>query len=228
MGVREPAARNPVLRDLRRAAHGTCRSSPPPCAAWRAGRSGGRCRSSGRRPGDVEPLGVSHEQPERRVLLLAERQPALLCPRPCGMARSLSVAGLAANGDFRERRLEAICRCVVILAHAGRVALRAHEVPVLVQLRPVQHVGVVDALVRIEMKPALSARLRGRVSQARGSACTRPSGNSTRYCCSGSSPNVYFTSKVASLPSGPSVSTMNLPSRRTCARTRRNNRNALR
>ena len=52
----------------------------------------------------------------------------------------------------------------------------------------------------------------GAVSQASDSAWMRPSGNSTRYCCKGSRPKVYFTSKAASLPSGPSVSTMNLPS----------------
>ena len=45
------------------------------------------------------------------------------------------------------------------------------------------------------------------------SACRRPPGSSIRYCCSGSTPNVYLISKSAGLPSGPSVRTKNLPSR---------------
>ena len=45
------------------------------------------------------------------------------------------------------------------------------------------------------------------------SACRRPPGSSIRYCCSGVTPKVYLISKSASLPSGPSVLTKNLPSR---------------
>src|SRR5262245_64425754 len=44
-------------------------------------------------------------------------------------------------------------------------------------------------------------------------ACRRPPGSSTRYCCSGLTPKVYLISKSAGLPSGPSVRTMNRPSR---------------
>ena len=64
---------------------------------------------------------------------------------------------LAAHADLREARGKAIVGRVIVLAHAGRMALRAHEVPVLVQLGPVQNVVVLDLLVRIEMKPALAA-----------------------------------------------------------------------
>ena len=46
------------------------------------------------------------------------------------------------------------------------------------------------------------------------SAWSLPPGSSTRYCWSGATPNAYLTSKSAGLPSGPSVRTMNLPSRR--------------
>jgi hypothetical protein len=46
------------------------------------------------------------------------------------------------------------------------------------------------------------------------SACSRPPGISTRYCCSGVTPKVYLISKSAGLPSGPSVLTKNRPSRR--------------
>ena len=67
------------------------------------------------------------------------------------------MAGLAADADLGEGGGETIGCCIVILAHAGRVALRAHEIPVLVQLGPMQGVVVLDLLVRIEMKPALSA-----------------------------------------------------------------------
>src|SRR5262249_20437166 len=44
-------------------------------------------------------------------------------------------------------------------AHAGRVAPGAHEVPVLVQLGPMQDVVVLNLLVRIEVKPPLPALL---------------------------------------------------------------------
>jgi hypothetical protein len=67
------------------------------------------------------------------------------------------VAGLAADADLGPGGGEAVRRGVVILAHAGRMALRAHEIPILVQLGPVQDVVVLDVLVRIEMKPALAA-----------------------------------------------------------------------
>ena len=69
------------------------------------------------------------------------------------------MAGLTAHADLGPAGGEAVIRRVVILAHAGRVALRAHEIPVLVQLGPVQHVVVLDLLARIEMEPALPALL---------------------------------------------------------------------
>ncbi len=50
-----------------------------------------------------------------------------------------------------------VFRRVVVLAHAGRVALGAHEIPVLVELRPVQDVVVADFFIGIEVEPALSA-----------------------------------------------------------------------
>ncbi|WP_319325864.1 hypothetical protein [Bradyrhizobium sp.] len=39
------------------------------------------------------------------------------------------------------------------------MALRTHEIPVLVQLRPVQGIVAGDGVVRVEMKPALTALL---------------------------------------------------------------------
>ena len=67
------------------------------------------------------------------------------------------MAGLAADADLRERCGKAIGRRIVVLAHAGRMTFGAHEVPVLVQLGPVQDVVVTDLLVRIEVEPALAA-----------------------------------------------------------------------
>jgi hypothetical protein len=75
------------------------------------------------------------------------------------MTGSGAVAPLAAHVDFREgRRVAVVCR-VIILAQAGRMALCAHEIPILIQLRPVQHIVMADLLVGIEMKPALAALL---------------------------------------------------------------------
>ena len=92
-----------------------------------------------------------------RVVNLAEGPPAFLIARPGDVTRSLAVACLAANADLRKSRGKSVVHRIVILAHAGRVALRAHEVPVLVQLCPMQNVIVPDLLVRIEMEPALAA-----------------------------------------------------------------------
>ena len=79
--------------------------------------------------------------------------------RPADMARSGAVAGLAAHVDLRKRgRIAIVCR-IIILAHAGRMALRAHKIPILVQLGPVQNIVVLDLLVRVEMEPAVTSLL---------------------------------------------------------------------
>ena len=64
---------------------------------------------------------------------------------------------LATDADFRKTRGEAVVGRVVVLAHAGRMAFGAHEIPILVQLGPVQDIVVLDLLVRVEMEPALAA-----------------------------------------------------------------------
>jgi hypothetical protein len=69
------------------------------------------------------------------------------------------MAGFATHADFRKARGKTIVSRIIVLAHAGRVALGAHEIPVLVQLGPMQDVVVFDLLVRIEMEPALAALL---------------------------------------------------------------------
>ena len=109
------------------------------------------------RPDDTVAFVEPDQQTFARVIALAERPPALLRPGPADVPRALSMTRLAAHADFREARGEAVGRRVVVLAHAGRMALRAHEIPVLVQPGPVQHVVVLDLLVRIEMEPALAA-----------------------------------------------------------------------
>ena len=67
------------------------------------------------------------------------------------------MTGLAADADLGPGGVKAVGVSVVILAHAGRVALGAHEVPILIELGPMQHVVVADVFVGIEMEPALAA-----------------------------------------------------------------------
>ena len=59
---------------------------------------------------------------------------------------------------------------VVVLPHVGRVTLGTHVIPVLLRARPVERIRVRDPLVRVEMEPALAARLlRPRVPRERES-----------------------------------------------------------
>src|SRR5215211_5127975 len=108
-------------------------------------------------PGDIAALIETNQQSPGRVIIPAERPPALLRSRPADVTRALAVAGLAADADLREARGKAVVRRVVVLAHAGGVALGAHEVPVLVQPGPMQDVVVLDLFVRVEVEPALAA-----------------------------------------------------------------------
>src|SRR5262245_26476337 len=157
MRVRKPAARYPVLG-----------KTSAPRVTQAAGldllaherRREVALRLSGRRvaaPHDIAPLVEPDGEPHLRVVALAERPPALLRARPADVPGPSSVTRLAAHADLREGRGEAVVDGVVVLAHAGRVALRAHEIPVLVQLGPVQDVVVPDLLVGIEVEPALAA-----------------------------------------------------------------------
>src|SRR5262245_50326821 len=80
------------------------------------------------------------------------------------MARALSVARLTPDADLGKVRSEGVVRRVVILRDPGRVTLRTHEVPVLIQPGPMQDVIVPDRLVGVEVEPALAAFiLRSRV-----------------------------------------------------------------
>ena len=80
--------------------------------------------------------------------------------RPVDMPARRSVAGLAADADLGKAGIETIRGRVIILAQRGGMALRAHEVPVLLRARPVQRIGGRDHLVRIEVEPALAALAR--------------------------------------------------------------------
>src|SRR5208282_6346724 len=88
---------------------------------------------------------------------LTVRAPAGIFARPGHMRGTLSVAGFAADADLGPFRGERVFRRVVILAHAGRVTFGAHEIPVLVELRPMQDVVMPHLLVGVEVEPALTA-----------------------------------------------------------------------
>ena len=133
-----------------RGGHGTGRRSRPPCATSAGGTLRTRdCRSSDR-SARRHPVRSSKRttSPLAGSSLLCERPPAFLRVCPGDVARSLAVAGLAADADLGPGGGEAIAWRVVILAHAGRVALGAHEVPVLVEPGPMQNVVVADLLIR--------------------------------------------------------------------------------
>jgi hypothetical protein len=55
--------------------------------------------------------------------------------------------------------VEAVVGRIVVFLQVRRMALGAHVIPVLAGARPVEHVTMVDVLVRIEMEPALATFL---------------------------------------------------------------------
>lgn len=75
------------------------------------------------------------------------------------MARALAMARLATDADLGKMRGKAIMHSVIILVHICRMAFGAHEVPVLIQLGPMQNIVMSDPFVWIEMEPALAALL---------------------------------------------------------------------
>ena len=104
------------------------------------------------------PLGEADDEARLPLRLLPPR-PGL--PRPVHVARALPVARLAGHVHLGEGREETVLVEPVALAQVRGVALGALAVPVLRELRPVQHVAVVHALARVEVEPALPALLRG-------------------------------------------------------------------
>src|SRR6516165_8282132 len=157
MRVRKPPPRNPVLGEL--AATGMAKPAGLDLLAQQRRRevAGGVSRLRVAPPDDIAPFVEANDEALLWVVVFAEGPPALLGARPGDVSGALAMAGLAADADLGPGAGEAVIRRVVILAHAGRVALRAHEIPVLVELGPMQHVVVLDLLVRMEMEPPLSA-----------------------------------------------------------------------
>ena len=106
-------------------------------------------------PGNARALIETRQKP-LGVVFLGEGRPVL---GPRHMTRAPPVTCLAADADLFPGGGEAVCGGIVILGDAGGVTLGAHEVPILVQLGPVQRVVVANVLVGIEMEPALAALL---------------------------------------------------------------------
>ena len=63
---------------------------------------------------------------------------------------------LASDTNFLKSRGETVFRGIIVLVHSRGVTLSAHEIPVLVQLCPMQHIIVPNSLVRIKVKPSLT------------------------------------------------------------------------
>ena len=156
MRVRQPLAGDPILRD--RPAAGVAEAAGLDLLAQDRRRRGapGVAGRSVDRPAGVLAL-VEIDDQAFGVAGLVVRAPAGMGVRPGDMRRALAVAGLAADADLGPCGGEGVLCRVVVLAHAGRVAFGAHEVPVLVEPGPVQDVVMADRLVRIERKPALPA-----------------------------------------------------------------------
>src|SRR5680860_420706 len=124
----------------------------------RAARGPGRLGIA--RPGDAGALVEAREQ-ALGVVVRSKQQPALC---PSDMRGALAVTRLAADADLLPGGVEAIGLRIVILGDAGGVTLGAHEVPVLVQLGPMERIVMADMLIGVEMEPALAAlRLRAAV-----------------------------------------------------------------
>ena len=101
----------------------------------------------------VERNGQSHARVGRRLVL-----------RPRDVCGTRPVTAFASDGKVAPRGRVCAVRRVVLLAHVDRVAIRAHEVPVLLAPGPVQSIAMVDPVVWIEVEPALTARgLRTRI-----------------------------------------------------------------
>ena len=132
--LRQRGARHPILAMLPRRAWQRPQVSTSFAASPGALAPGGPvCGSS-----DQATSPPSTHQQARGSLALRSATP-LLRARPGDMSRARAVAGLAADVDLRPGRGEAVRRGIVVLAQPGRMALGAHEIPVLLQ--PVQCSG---------------------------------------------------------------------------------------
>src|SRR5438874_6232865 len=109
------------------------------------------------KPSDAVALIYEHSKTFFGIVDLSEWPPALPCARPTDVTRALPMACLTADAGLRKGRRKPVVVSVVILPHAGRMAFGAHEIPVLVQLCPMQDIIVLDLIIGIEVKPALAA-----------------------------------------------------------------------
>src|SRR5208282_6633061 len=75
--------------------------------------------------------------------------------RPGQMAGAGAVAAFAADADFGKSRVVGVGGRVIVLVNRGRMAFRAHIVPVLLAARPMQDVARRNRLVAIDVEPAL-------------------------------------------------------------------------
>src|SRR5262244_3170329 len=85
----------------------------------------------------------------------SRRAAASALARPLDMPGAGAVTGLASHVDLAPLALVAVRSRIVVLLEVRGVALRAHEVPVLVAPRPVQRIVGRELFVGIEGEPAL-------------------------------------------------------------------------
>src|SRR5262249_7162970 len=78
-------------------------------------------------------------------------------PGPFEVSRRRTVTPFATDVDLGPVGLESIGCRLIVLAQTGRMAVRAHEVPVLRGPRPMQLVVMRHALIGIHVKPTLAA-----------------------------------------------------------------------
>src|SRR5512134_2583627 len=79
----------------------------------------------------------------------------------CHVTAAGAMTGLATHADFRPLRGVAVIGRVVLLLDHRRMAVRAHEIPVLLAPGPVQLVAVRNLLVGIKVEPALATLFPG-------------------------------------------------------------------
>jgi len=96
-------------------------------------------------PSDAAPLIESRAQTFGRIFRCTP--PFALLFAPFYVARAGAMTSFAADADFCPARLEFIGSGIVIFAHICRVAIGAHEIPILRRSRPVQLVFVGNPLV---------------------------------------------------------------------------------
>ena len=154
VGVHEWGAGDVPLRN-----HGTPRVAArarfdlrPVCA-----RSGPACDRLARVDHPLSPVARLPHREDAVPLRCRVRAALLHGLGPRDVRRARAVAGLARDIDLGERRRVRVRGGVIALLHVRRVAVGAHEVPVLVRAGPVEDVVVRHVLVRVEMEPALAA-----------------------------------------------------------------------